>query len=79
MASTRPNSESTFMENPSIGKNINAPIRDTGIANVGMMVALQSWIKMNTTRITSIRATISVMTISRIPAVIGRVESSDTS
>ena len=62
-----------------MGKKINAPTNDTGIASVGISVALQSWIKMNTTRITKTSAIIKVTTISLIPAVIGSVVSSATS
>ena len=79
MASTSPRSESTLMVNPSIGKKINAPINETGMARVGISVARQSWIKINTTKITSTKAMIKVITISLIPAVMGRVVSRPTS
>ena len=42
IANTRPNNDSTLIVKPSAGKNMNAPIKDTGIANVGIKVALQS-------------------------------------
>jgi len=42
IASTKPSSESTLMVNPSNGKNIKAPIKETGIAIVGIRVARQS-------------------------------------
>ena len=79
MASTKPRSDSTLMVNPSMGKMANAPINETGMAMVGISVALKSWMKINTTRITSESAISSVITISLIPAVMGSVESSPTS
>ena len=79
MASTSPSRDKTFIVKPSIGKNMNAPIRETGIARVGINVALQSWMKMKTTRMTRTRAITRVTTISLIPAVMGAVESRETS
>jgi len=79
IANTRPKRDSTLIVNPSMGKNIKAPTNETGIARVGISVARQSWIKIKTTRITRIKAMIKVTTISLMPAVIGAVESSETS
>ncbi len=79
MASTNPNNESTLIVNPSMGKNMKAPIKDTGMARVGIRVALRSWMNINTTNTTRISAIMSVTTISLIPAVMGRVESRATS
>jgi len=42
IASTSPRSDNTFIVNPSIGKKMKAPTRDTGIASVGISVARQS-------------------------------------
>ncbi len=42
IAKTNPKSDSTLIVNPSPGKKIKAPIKDTGMANVGINVALQS-------------------------------------
>ncbi len=42
IANTSPKRESTLIVNPNIGKNIKAPINETGIAKVGMSVARQS-------------------------------------
>ena len=42
MAKTSPSRESTLMVKPSNGKNMKAPISDTGMARVGIRVALQS-------------------------------------
>ena len=67
------------MVKPRAGKNIKAPINETGMARVGISVARQSWIKTNTTRTTKTKAMINVTMISLIPAVIGAVESSETS
>ena len=67
------------MEKPIIGKTMKAPIRETGMAMVGIKAARQSWMKMKTTRITSARAMKSVTMISSIPAVMAKVVSRDTS
>ncbi len=77
MASTRPSSESVLMEKPSSGKTANVPISDTGTASVGISVERTFCRKMKTTSITSPTAWNSVMTISRIPALMGRVVSSE--
>ena len=42
IARTNPSNESTLIVNPKAGKNIKAPMRDTGMARVGISVALQS-------------------------------------
>ena len=46
IASTSPKSESVLMENPRIGKTMNAPISDTGTASNGIKVARQPCRKM---------------------------------
>ena len=79
IANTKPSKDNTLIVKPKAGKNINAPIKDTGIAKVGINVALQSWIKIKTTRTTKINATINVTTISLIPASIAVVESNEIS
>ena len=79
IASTSPNNDRTLTVNPNIGKTINAPSNETGIATVGISVALQSWIKTKTTNITRSNAIIKVITISSIPAVIGAVASREIS
>ena len=53
MASTRPNSDRLFSENPSSAMNANVPISETGTATSGMIVARQFWRKTSTTRKTS--------------------------
>ena len=42
MAKTKPRRDNTLIVNPSIGKKIKAPTNETGIARVGIKVALQS-------------------------------------
>ena len=78
MASTRPSSESTLMEKPSSGKNMNAPISDTGTVSSGISVARQFCRKMNTTMMTRMTASASVCRISVMPSVTGSVVSSET-
>ena len=78
MARTRPSSESTLIEKPSIGKKMNAPTSDTGTVISGISVARQFCRKMNTTMMTSATASNSVWTISLIPSVTGSVVSSET-
>ena len=78
MASTRPSRLSTLMLKPSIGNSMKAPTSETGMASVGIRVARQSWMKRNTTRITSSSASPKVTTISSMPAVMGLVESNAT-
>src|SRR5580704_15455646 len=75
IASTRPNSESVLMENPSKGNNANVPISDTGTASNGINAARQPCKKMNTTSITSASASQKVLPISRMPSVITLVVS----
>jgi hypothetical protein len=75
IASTKPNSESVLMENPSSGKKANVPISETGTAISGMSVARQFWRKRNTTRMTRIIASQSVDPISFMPSVTGRLVS----
>ena len=79
MAKTRPRRDNTLMVKPINGNRINAPIRETGMAMVGISAALQSWIKIKTTKITSARAINRVSMISSMPAVMARVVSRDTS
>jgi hypothetical protein len=79
MASTRPNRERTLMVKPIMGKAMKVASRETGMAMVGINVARQSWMKMNTTRITSARAMNRVSMISSMPAVIAVVVSREMS
>ncbi len=65
MASTSANSVSVLSEKPSAIKALNAPMRDTGIASIGINVARQLSRKMNTTSNTSTPASSSVLTTSR--------------
>ena len=78
MARTRPSSESTLIEKPSSGKNMNAPTSDTGTVISGMSVARQFCRKTKTTMMTSATASNSVCTISMMPSVTGSVVSSET-
>ena len=78
MARTRPSSDSTLIEKPSIGKKMNAPMSDTGTVMSGISVARQFCRKTKTTTMTSPTASNSVWTISLMPSVTGRVVSSDT-
>ena len=68
MASTRPNIESVLTENPSMGKKMNVPMRETGMVSNGMIVARKFWRKMNTTSVTRISASTNVFRISWIEA-----------
>jgi hypothetical protein len=77
IARTRPSSDSTLIEKPSIGKKMKAPTSETGTVTSGMRVARQLCRKMNTTRMTRITASNSVCTISVIPSVTGSVVSSE--
>ena len=78
MASTRPSSDSTLIEKPSIGKKMNAPMSDTGTVMSGISVARQFCRNTKTTTMTSPTASNSVWTISLMPSVTGSVVSSDT-
>jgi hypothetical protein len=78
MARTNPRRDKTFIVKPSIGKRIKAPTSETGMARVGIRVALQSCMNINTTRITSNNAIIRVTIISLIPAVMAVVVSRET-
>ncbi len=78
IASTRPNSDSVLTENPNSGNSANAPISETGTVSSGISVARQLCRNTNTTSTTSPIASSSVTTISRMPAVTGRVVSSET-
>ncbi len=75
MASTSPNIVSTLIEKPSSGKKMNVPMSATGTVSNGISVARQLCRKMNTTSTTSTIASISVVTISSMEAVIGGVVS----
>ena len=75
-ASTSPNSDSVLTENPTAGKNMNAPTSETGTVRSGISVARQLCRKMNTTSVTSAIASSSVFTISLAPSVTGTVVSS---
>ncbi len=79
MASTSPSRESTLTVKPIRGNTIKAPTRETGMAMVGIRAARQSWMKMNTTKITRARAMKRVSMISSMPAVIARVVSMEMS
>ena len=78
MASTRPSSESTLIEKPSIGKKMNAPISETGTVISGISVARQFCRNTNTTMMTRATASTRVWRISVMPSVTGSVVSSDT-
>ena len=60
MASTSPNSDRLFSENPSSAMMANVPISDTGTAIIGTMVARQFCRKTSTTMKTSTNASIRV-------------------
>ncbi len=75
MARTRPNMESVFTENPSIGKKMKVPMIETGTVSSGMIVARTFCRKMNTTSVTRISASTKVFTISWIEALTAGVVS----
>ena len=77
IASTRPRSESTLIEKPSSGKNMKAPMSETGTVTSGMKVARQFCRKTKTTRRTRNTASKSVWMISVMPSLTGRVVSSE--
>ena len=56
-ASTRPNSDRLLIEIPSIVRTLKAPIKETGIATAGMIVARHVWRNRNTTPTTRAIAT----------------------
>ena len=56
MAKMSPNRLRLLIDNPAASMTAKVPINDTGIAMDGISVARKSWRKMNTTRITRIRA-----------------------
>ena len=76
MASTKPNSERVFKENPKIGKKANVPIRATGTASKGMSVARQPCRKIKTTMATRTSAMTSVRRMSCMPSETASVVSS---
>ena len=61
IASTSPSSVMVFRENPKISMTPNVPTREIGTAIAGTSVALQLCSERNTTRITSNRASNSVL------------------
>ena len=77
IASTRPSSDSTLIEKPISGKNMNAPISETGTVISGMSVARQFCRKTKTTMMTRTIASNSVCTISVMPSSTGSVVSSE--
>jgi hypothetical protein len=77
IASTSPNSDSVLIEKPRRGKTANVPMSETGTATIGISVARQFWRNRNTTRMTSSMASISVARISSMPALTGRVVSTE--
>ena len=60
IASTRPNSVSTLMENPSSHSTAKVPMIDTGTATSGISEARQVWRNSTTTMTTSAIASSSV-------------------
>src|SRR5678816_3609913 len=60
IASTRPNSDRLFSENPSMLMNMNAPMSETGTAIIGMIVARQFCRNTSTTMKTRTNASINV-------------------
>ena len=74
-ASTSPKSESVLTENPTAGKNMKAPTRETGMVRSGISVARQLCRKMNTTSVTRAIASSSVFTISLAPSITATVVS----
>ena len=77
IASTRPSSDSTLIEKPISGKNMNAPISETGTVISGISVARQFCRKTKTTMMTRTIASNSVCTISVMPSSTGSVVSSE--
>ena len=61
MASTMPNNDNMFRENPMPAMMANVPIKDTGIAATGTTVARQSCKKMKMTSTTNAIAIASVL------------------
>ena len=78
MARTSPKRERELMENPSIGKKMKVPRRDTGTVSAGINVVLKLCRKMKTTRITKSSASHSVVMISLMPARTESVVSRET-
>ncbi len=68
MASTSPIRAMVLMEKPSRGNMAKVPMRETGTARAGIRVARHPWRKMNTTMITSTRASTRVCRISLMPS-----------
>ena len=64
MANTSANRVSVLSEKPSARKALKVPIRETGIASIGIRVARQLSRKMNTTSNTSTPASSRVLTTS---------------
>ncbi len=66
IASTIPNSDKLFSENPNSFMNANVPMSDTGIASSGTSDARQLWRNTSTTMTTKAMASSSVLITSRI-------------
>src|ERR1700722_9050789 len=75
IASTNPNNDSVFTENPNTGNKINVPTSDTGTASNGINVARQPCKNMYTTMMTSKIAITSVSIISLMPSLTASVVS----
>src|SRR3954462_1305425 len=75
IASTMPNSDRLFSENPTAFMTASVPISDTGTANSGMIVARQVWRNTSTTSTTRSVASISVLTTSWIDSLTNTVVS----
>ena len=75
MDNTKPNRVNKFIENPSKYIPINVPIIDTGIANIGIIVALRFCKKRYTIQTTNKSASIKVFITSFIEISINLVVS----
>ena len=73
IASTRPKSVRTLTENPNIGKKMKVPTSDTGTVSSGISVARQFCRKMNTTIMTRMTASYSVLVTSWMDSRTNRV------
>jgi len=78
IASTNANSDSVLIENPSNGNTAKVPISETGTAITGIKVARQFCRNRNTTMITRTIASSSVVSVSFMPSLTGRVVSNTT-
>ena len=75
IASTRPNNVSTLIDIPNASNPRNVPMTLTGTASIGISVARQLWRKRNTTSVTRIIASTSVIVTSWIDALTNGVVS----